>query len=125
MAKNFNVVTIIGQATSDVELKSTSNGKAVADFSIANNRDFGETKRVNFIRCRAYGPLAEKVIVPYVKKGTKVLVNGELCVDQYEKDGKTTSYTYVLVTDIELLSAKKAEESTSNTAPSFSPYDGF
>lgn len=124
MARNLNFVSIVGQATANAEVSQTGNGKAVANFTIANNRDYGENKRVNFIRCRAYGPLAEKVIGPYLTRGTKVGIQGELNVDQYEKDGKNLSYTYVLVTDIEFLSPKK-EDTKSASADDFSAYDEF
>ena len=59
-----NKVILIGRTGADTELKYTSNGKAVANFSLAINDSFkngdGEQReRVEWVRCVAWGRLAE------------------------------------------------------------------
>ena len=114
--RNTNTVTLVGRLGSKPELKQTANGVAVVDFSIANNRDFGETKRVNWISCRAYKGLAE-TICKYLDAGSRIGVTGELTVDSWEdkESGNQRSRTYVLVTEMEFLSSKPSTEASSSS----------
>lgn len=99
MAKDLNVVTLVGRLGKDPELKQTKNGVDVIDFNIANNQGYGDTERVNWISCRAYKNIA-KVISDYCTSGSKLIINGVLNVDQWQDDSNQThSRTYVLVTE--------------------------
>jgi len=84
------VLTVVGNATSDPELRYTQNGKPVASFTVAagerifdrvaNEWKDGETL---FMRCSAWGDLAEHVAGSIVK-GTRVLVLGALKQRSYD-----------------------------------------
>ena len=59
MAGSVNKVILIGRTGADTELKYTSSGKAVANFSLAindsfKNRDGEQTERVEWVRCVAW-----------------------------------------------------------------------
>ena len=59
-----NKVILVGRACADTDVKSTAGGKAVANFSLAINESFkkgdGEQRdRVQWVRCVAWGKLAE------------------------------------------------------------------
>lgn len=89
---NFNKVILAGNLTRDPELRYTPNGKAVAGFGLAVNRNWtsetGEKKEeVTFVDISAFGRQAE-VIAQYMKKGKPLLVEGRLKLDQWED--KTT-----------------------------------
>ena len=111
MARNHNYVSILGRLGKDPELKETKNGVPCVDFTLANNRDSGDNERVNWLSCRAYKGTAE-TICKYLTKGRKILVEGELWEDHWEKDGKYNSRTYVLVTSFEFIDSKGAGESS-------------
>lgn len=89
---NLNKVMLIGNLTRDPEQRFMPNGKAVAKFGLAINREWktesGEKKQdVVFIDVDAFGKQAE-VITQYVKKGHPLFVEGRLKLDQWE-DKKT------------------------------------
>ena len=85
---SFNKVILAGNLTRDPELCYTSNGKAIAKFAIAVNRNWttesGEKKEeVTFIDIDAFGRQAE-VISQYMKKGRPLLIEGRLKLDQWD-----------------------------------------
>lgn len=85
---SFNKVIIAGNLTRDPELRYTPNGKAIAKFALAVNRNWtsetGEKKEeVTFIDIDAFGRQAE-VISQFMKKGRPLLVEGRLKLDQWD-----------------------------------------
>ena len=82
---------MIGRLTADPELKFTNKGTALVNFSVAVNRKKGEEEYVSYFDCTAWGTLAQG-IADALKKGDRVIVNGNLSQDRYEnKEGKTVS----------------------------------
>lgn len=70
----FIHATSCGVVCSAPEIKETQEGKLVANFSIAMNQD---KENVNFINCRAYGPLVS-FVENNIRKGIQVTVIGKL-----------------------------------------------
>lgn len=108
----MNLVVLIGRLTRDPELKFGQSGKAYSRFSIAvdNPMKKGEA---DFINCVAFGKTAE-LIGEYMRKGSKIGVNGRLQMNRYEVNGeKKTSYD-VLVEQIEFLDSKNSQSSSSD-----------
>ncbi|MGX1430779.1 single-strand DNA-binding protein [Cytobacillus horneckiae] len=95
----MNVITLTGNAVRDIEIRYTPNGKTVANGTIAVRRDFKnqqgeyETDFFNFV---ALGGLSE-VMANHIKKGDKFGITGRLQIRKWEKDGKTTYFTEVVV----------------------------
>jgi single-strand DNA-binding protein len=50
----------------------------------------------------------------YVTKGKSILVEGELNIDNYEKDGEKRSFTKVKVDRLEFLSSSNNNENKTN-----------
>ena len=73
----MNKLIIKGNLTKDIDVKTTSNGSLVGEFTVANNERVGENEVTTFIKCVMFGERVEK-ICPYLLKGTKVLVDGRL-----------------------------------------------
>lgn len=78
------IITVVGNATSDVELRFTPSGAAVANFTVAStprtfDRQSGEWKdgETLFLRCNAWRDLAENV-AESVARGTRLIVQGRL-----------------------------------------------
>lgn len=111
---SINRVTISGNLTRDLELRSTSSGMPIASFGIAVNdrrkNQNGEWEDYpNFIDCVMFGARAES-ISRFVSKGTKVAIEGKLRWSQWEKDGQKRSKLEVIVDEIDIMS--RSEQAT-------------
>lgn len=75
----LNHITIQGRLTKDVELRRTDSGKAVASFTLAVERDFGQNgqKETDFIDCVAWGKTGE-FAEKYFSKGKMMIASGRL-----------------------------------------------
>jgi single-strand DNA-binding protein len=84
----YNKVILIGNLTRDPELRYTPKGVAIAKIGLAVNRTWktetGEQKEeVTFIDVDAFGRQAE-TLAQYVKKGSPLMVEGRLKLDQWD-----------------------------------------
>ena len=91
---NETTITIIGNLTSDPELRFTASGAAVANFTVAStprtfDRQSNEWKdgETLFMRCSIWRDAAENVAESLVR-GTRVIVTGRLKSRSYDKDGE-------------------------------------
>ncbi|MFA5688995.1 MAG: single-stranded DNA-binding protein [Kiritimatiellales bacterium] len=86
----MNRVILKGNLTRDPEIRRTQDGTAVCEIGLAVNEKFknkaGEVKdRVLFIDVNFWGKRAE-CIEQYFEKGSPVIVEGKLQLDQWEND---------------------------------------
>ena len=81
-----NIIKLSGNLGQDPELKYTPSGKAVCVLSVADSYGQGDKKQTQWIRVEAWDHLAEAVAT--VKKGTFVVVDGFLKIEQFEKNGE-------------------------------------
>jgi single-strand DNA-binding protein len=108
----MNSINLVGRITKDIELKYTQSNKAVCEFSLAVNRVGQE--QADFITCQVWNGQAEN-LSKYQGKGSLIGVVGSLRVDQFQdKEGNNRYKTYVLVSNIEYLGAKKEENAQNN-----------
>jgi single-strand DNA-binding protein len=82
----FQTIIIVGNVGRDPEMRYTPSGQAVTSFSVATNRQYtnnsGESvKETIWFRVSAWGKTAE-ICNQYLKKGSKVLVEGRLTADK-------------------------------------------
>ena len=121
----MNKVIISGRLTRDSELSyiaSTSTPKM--SFSLAVERNYQKdknNKKVDFINCEMLGKHTEN-LSQYVTKGKQILVEGELNIDNYEKDGEKRSYTKVKVDRLEFLSNATTEKKTNTDTLGFTDF---
>lgn len=118
----INRVIISGNLTRDPELRATTGGTDVLSFSVAmsdrrRNPQTDEWEDIpNFVVCTIFGRRAAAV-APYLKKGSKVVLEGKLRYSSWEKDGQKRNKLEVIVDEIEFMSRreggapKKAESS--------------
>ena len=113
----MNKVLLTGRTTRDAELGFIQvTGTPKMSFSIAVERNFQKdknNKKVDFINCEMLGQHTEK-LCQYVTKGKSILVEGELNIDNYEKDGEKRSFTKVKVDRLEFLSSSNNNENKTN-----------
>ena len=89
----LNRVTLIGNLGQDPEIRSTKDGREIANFSLATTESWkdkstGEKKdKTEWHRIVVFGPLAG-IVKNYVKKGSKLYVEGQLKTREWtDKDG--------------------------------------
>lgn len=115
----MNSVTLFGRLTKDPDVKYTTGAKqtAIANFSIAVNRKFKREGQpdADFFNCVSLGKTAE-IIEKYFFKGSRILLNGSLQNDTYEKDGQKHTVTKIMVNEVDFIDSKNNSEpkSTSN-----------
>lgn len=121
----MNKVHLIGRTTKDIELRYTTQGTAVARFTLAVNRRKKEdgTQEADFISCIAWSKTAE-IMDKYVHKGDQVGVVGRIQTGSYEKDGHKVYTTDVVVEELEFLTKKQSGETTQEAAEAPIP-EGF
>ncbi len=110
--RSLNKVFLLGNLTREPELKYTGTGTAVVKLGLAVNRRFkvqGEWKEEPlFIDVDVWGKQAEN-IANYCKKGSGVLVEGSLRLDQWEKDGEKRSKIKVTADRVQFADDRKAD----------------
>jgi len=82
----FHQIIIVGNVGKDAEMRFTPSGQAVATFSVATSREYKDAsgeqvKETIWFRVSTWGKTAE-ICNQYVKKGSKVLVEGRLTPDK-------------------------------------------
>jgi single-strand DNA-binding protein len=108
MAKSLNKVMLIGHLGKDPELRYTSNGIAVASFSIATNeawkdQDGNLQERTEWHNIVAWRRLAE-ICGEYLKKGRRVYIEGKIQTRSYDdKNGVKRYMTEVVADDLIML----------------------
>ena len=106
----MNKIFLIGRITKDLELRNTSKGTPVCEFTLAVNRDKENT---DFITCQVWNKQAEN-LCKYQGKGSLISVIGELRVETYEINDKKHYKTYVLSNIIEYLSTPQKSQEKPN-----------
>jgi len=111
----YNKIILAGNLTRDVEIRYTQSGSAIGNTAIATSRKFksqtGEQKEeVLFVDLTFFGRTAE-IANQYLRKGSKVLVDGRLKLDQWTaQDGTKRSKHSVTVENLQMLDTKGQSE---------------
>ena len=105
----FNKVILLGNLTRDIELRYLQNGTAIGKSAIAVTRKFtnanGEkSEKTCFVDITFWGKTAE-VSNQYLRKGSKVLIEGSLELEQWQdqQTGQNRQKHSVTVETMEML----------------------
>lgn len=114
----MNFTFHIGRLTKDPELRRTSNGKAVATFSLAVRNDFknadGNYDSI-FLDFVAFDVRAE-TIAKYARKGDRIAIAGKSAPRYYEnKEGRNVRVDEIKVNDFEFLEPKRERPAAETT----------
>ena len=107
----YNKVIMIGNLTRDIELKYLPSGSAIAKSAIATSHKYkmqtGEQKEeVCFLDFTVFGKAGE-VLNQYVRKGSKVMLEGRLIFEQWQaQDGSNRSRHTLRVDEFKFLDSK-------------------
>lgn len=114
---SFNLAIVMGRLGKEPEVKQTSSGKSVANFSLASDHGFGDKKATLWDNIVCWGPLAETV-GKFMKKGSEVLVIGERRTRSWEDKatGATKYITEIHATEVRFMDKSSGE--SRGSAPS-------
>lgn len=113
MAMSLNRVQVIGNLTRDPEMKQIPGGQVVVNFSVATNstwtdKDGNKQEKAEFHNIVAWRKLAE-IIGQYLKKGSKVFIEGKLQTRSWEgEDGIKRYRTEIVADNMIMLDSKGA-----------------
>jgi single-strand DNA-binding protein len=122
---DLNKVFLLGNLTRDPETRYVPSGTAVCDLRLAVNRRFrgsdGQDRdETCFVNITAWGRQAE-TCGQYLRKGSQVLVEGRLKLDQWEKDGQKQSRLEVVADRVQFMSSPRSAEYSDGAAPAGAP----
>jgi len=112
----YQKLILIGNLGRDPEMRFTADGKPVTSFSMATSRKYKEKEETTWFRITVFGSQAESCN-QYLKKGSKVLVEGRLNPDTngspkvyQRKDGGWGASYEVTAQSVRFLSSNRCED---------------
>lgn len=122
----MNVFTFSGNLGGDAEVKYMPSGDAVANFSVAVKSGYGDKEKTNWVRCALFGKRAEGGLIQYLKKGTQVVVSGELSLEEWEGQNGKGAALSVRVNDVTLAGGNSQQsQSQHQSEPQPQSYGSF
>ena len=131
-SRGVNKVILVGNVGNDPEVRYMPNGNAVANISIATSdswkdRNTGEQQERTEWHRVVFNRLAE-IVEQYVKKGTKLYLEGRLQTRSYEQDGVKKYSTEIVANEMQMLDSRGATGSNQefgdqSNPPSSPPQD--
>jgi len=110
----MNSVNIVGRLTKDVELRYSQAGVAIANYTVAVNRNFKDAngeRTADFINVVQFRKGAE-LVAQYTGKGSQIGVTGRIQTRNYEnKEGNRVFVTEVVAESVQFLDSKKSNQS--------------
>lgn len=110
----LNNVSLIGRITREIELKRSTSGLAVVNFTLAVNsarKDADGNNHTNFIPCTIIGKGAEN-LVKFCHKGSLIGISGNIESRTYtKKDGTTNTAISVFINNVEYCDKKERSSS--------------
>ncbi len=111
---SVNKVILVGNVGKDPEVKYLEQDVAVAKFTLATSETYkaknGErvetTEWHNIVLWRGLAKVAEQ----YVKKGSKLFIEGKITHRQYEQDGVTKFFTEIVGNNMVMLDSKESRD---------------
>ncbi len=110
-SRGINKVILVGNVGNDPEVRYMPNGNAVANVSIATSeswKDKGtgeQQERTEWHRVVFFNRLGE-IVEQYVKKGSKLYVEGRLQTRSWEQDGVKRYSTEIVANEMQMLDSR-------------------
>lgn len=100
----MNVVILTGRLTADPELRYTTQGTACTSFNLAVDRA-SRDDNTDFPTIVAWRETAE-FINQYMRKGSRIIVRGEVRTRTYDDNGKNRKVTEIQADRVEFADSK-------------------
>ena len=130
MSRGVNKVILVGNVGGDPDIRYMPSGNAVANITLATSESWKDKQtgqpqeKTEWHRIVFFGRLAE-VVGQYVRKGSKLYVEGKLQTREWEKDG-IKRYTTEVVVDIsgqmQMLDSRSGDSGQSKAAAQQAAY---
>lgn len=109
-----NKVILLGNLGKDPVVKRLESGTTVANFSIATSetwkdKDGNKQEKTEWHNIVIFGKLAE-VVEKYVKKGSKIYIEGKISYETYEKEGEKKYATKIIADSMTMLGGGNSTE---------------
>ncbi len=111
MARGINKVILVGNLGNDPETRYMPDGGAVTNISVATSKSWkdknsGEQReKTEWHRVVCFRRLGE-IAAEYLKKGSKVYIEGELQTRQWEKEGQKHYTTEIIAREMQMLDSR-------------------
>ena len=117
---SVNRVILLGNVTAQPEIRSTNDGRELANFSLATNEKWKDKsgnpqERVEYHRIVVFNQGLVNVVKNYVKKGAKLYIEGQLQTRKWTDKSGIDKYTTEIVlqnfnSTLQIISSNKATE---------------
>lgn len=129
---SINKVILVARIGKDPEIRSMTNGKSVANFSVATSEQWKDKntgqkqEKTEWHNIVAYDKLAD-IIGQYLRKGAQVYLEGRLQTRRWtDKEGKDRYTTEIICNEMQMLDGKKdGGRSSAAPTPVGQPASGF
>ena len=121
----LNHITIMGRLVRDPELRHTTTGTEVANFTLAVDRDYKgpDGREADFIDCVAWRNTA-KFVEQFFTKGRMAIVSGRLQIRAFtDKNGNKRNVAEVVSENVYFGDSKREAAQTTAPAPEFDEVD--
>ena len=110
----INSITIEGRLTKDIELKEFGNTKVINNtIAVYGGKDSNENELTFFFDFKAFNFVAEQ-LSKNARKGARIVLNGALKQDKWEKDNEKFSKVMIYVDSVEIMSGSTEENTPQN-----------
>ena len=113
MARGVNKVILVGNVGGDPEVRYTASGDAVANLRLATSESWKDKQsgqqqeRTEWHQVVVFKPLSE-IVSQYVRKGSKLYIEGALRTRQWEQDGVKRYSTEIVASEMQMLDSKQS-----------------
>ncbi len=117
--RGLNRVILIGVVGRDPDVKTFSNGGSLANISIATSESWtdkstGERKESTEWHRLVFSNRLAEIVAQYVKKGSKIYVEGSLKTRSWDDNGIERYVTEVRVSSMQMLDSQRQDQGASN-----------
>ncbi len=113
----MNKCFLLGNLGADPELRYTANQKPVCSFNLATSKKYKDKPdEISWHKVVCYGNNAENCS-KFLKKGSKVHVEGEIKYESWEKEGVRHYMTKIISYHVSFLDKAEKREAVADNAP--------
>lgn len=120
-SRGVNKVILVGNVGQDPETRHMPNGNAVTNLSLATSETWKDKttgqpqEKTQWHRVVFFNKLAE-IVSEYVRKGSKLYIEGSLRTRSWEQDGITRYATEIVANEMQMLDSRGGSDQQDNTA---------
>ena len=113
-SRGVNKVILVGNVGNEPEVRYMPNGNAVANISVATSDSWkdkntgDQQERTEWHRVVFFNRLAE-IVEQYVKKGSKLYIEGRLQTRSWEQDGVKRYTTEIVANEMQMLDSRGSQ----------------